>query len=334
MEYLVIDTESCTGKDNDGSLCSIGYCVCDENLNIIKQEDVLFNPMPRRFSVGDKKNAKRTGIKFAYEVEDFRKAPRFIEKYEFVKSLFQSRTVIGFAMVNDVKYLNDACDKYGVPRIQYEFIDAQFIYSLLHPEANSIGLKTLGEKYDLKYTEHRSDDDAAVSVTLLKKILEQEGISLNDVLIKYSVHNGVNDELGYHMNYSDALNTEKFGLKRSKKIQSILFADYVAKQPQKRGKGRICFSYKIEKSDVNYTRTLVKLITEKGYSFTRDADACSIFVVSDSEENDKRKELVEQVKKRKITIMMLGDFEKFVGYEKDNEFDDTEFLAEYYETRL
>ena len=44
MEYLVIDTESCTGRSDDGSLCSLGYAICDENLNVIRQEDLLFNP--------------------------------------------------------------------------------------------------------------------------------------------------------------------------------------------------------------------------------------------------------------------------------------------------
>ena len=81
MEYLVIDTESCTGRSDDGSLCSLGYAVCDENLNILSQNDVLFNPMPKRFQVGDKKNAKRTGITFAYTVEEFRKAPKFCDIY-------------------------------------------------------------------------------------------------------------------------------------------------------------------------------------------------------------------------------------------------------------
>lgn len=334
MEYLVIDTESCTGKDNDGSLCSIGYAVCDENLNIIKQEDVLFNPLPKRFAVGDKKNAKRTGVTFAYEVEDFRKAPRFSERYDFVRSLFENRIVLGFAMVNDVKYLNDACNKYNLPRITYEFIDAQFIYQLIHPEANSIGLKTLGEKYELHYTEHRSDDDAAVSVMLLKKFLEEENLSLNEIVNKYSIHYGKNSSDGYHMNYSDALNTEDFGLKRSKKIQSILFFDYVSKLPKKRTKNRICFSYKLEKADVNYTRTLIKLINEKGYSFTRDADACNVFVCYDDEDNDKRKTCAMQVKKRDLVIMSVKDFEKQIGYTRNAEFNDKEFLAEYYETKL
>ena len=47
MEYLVIDTESCTGRDNDGSLCSLGYAICDENLNVLEQRDLLFNPLPK-----------------------------------------------------------------------------------------------------------------------------------------------------------------------------------------------------------------------------------------------------------------------------------------------
>lgn len=334
MEYLAIDTESCTGKDNDGSLCSIGYCICDENLNITSREDILFNPLPKRFAVGDKKNAKRTGVTFAYEVEDFRKAPKFSEKYKFVKSLFSDRIVIGFSMVNDVKYLNDACDKYGLERIQFEFIDAQFLYQLIHPEANSVGLKTLGEKYGITYIEHRSDDDAAVSVTFLKKFLEEENIILSELVEKYSVHSGINDLHGYHMNYSDALNTELFGLKRSKKIQSVLFYDFISSLSTKRGKGKICFSYKTEKLDVNYTRSLIKLSTEKGYGFTRDADSCSLFVVTDKNDNDKRKALVEQIKKRKVTIITLPEFEELCGYEKNLNFNDKEILAKYYETRL
>ena len=110
MEFIVIDTESCTGRADDGSLCSVGYAICDEELNILQQEDILINPLPKRFMVGDKKNAKRTGVTFAYTVEEFRAAPRFNEVYEKIKKLFTGRTVLGFSMANDVKYLNNACD--------------------------------------------------------------------------------------------------------------------------------------------------------------------------------------------------------------------------------
>ena len=100
---------------------------------------------------------------------------------------------------------------------------------------------------------------------LLKTFLDEENLTLDEAIEKFGVHKGVNDAEGYHMNYSDALNTEQFGLKRSKKIQSLLFYEFISRLPAKRGRGKICFSYKVEKLDVNYTRTLIRLLVEKGY---------------------------------------------------------------------
>lgn len=335
MEYLVIDTESCTGKDRDGSLCSLGYVVCDENLNILKKEDVLINPLPKRFAVGDKKNAKRTGVTFAYEVEEFRKAPRFSERYHFLKNLFENRLVVGFSMTNDIKYLNDACDKYKLPRISFEFIDVQFIYQLLRPEQNSVGLKTLAEKYGLTYREHRSDDDAAATAMLLKAVLKENGLSFDAFVDKYGVKRGENSNRGYHMGFSDALNVEKFNLRRSRKIQSILYSEYVRRLPKFKNRAKVSFSAAVEKLNVNYVRTLVELLIEKGYSFTRDADTCSIYVFISEEENDKRREALRSMKKRKIEMIKLPDFEARIGYEKNLSFEkqDLDFLTDYYMTK-
>ena len=99
MQYLIIDTESCTGKSDDGSLCSLGYAIADENFNIVERNDLLINPLPKRFAVGDKKNLKRTGVMFAYGVEEFRRAPTFKDRYYDVKRLFNGRLVLGFAKI-------------------------------------------------------------------------------------------------------------------------------------------------------------------------------------------------------------------------------------------
>lgn len=336
MEYLVIDTESCTGRSTDGSLCSIGYAICDEKLNIIEQKDLLFNPIPKRFAVGDKKHAKRTGVTFAYEVEDFRKAPKFKECYEEVKQLFTDRLVIGFSMANDVKYINDACDKYKLPRISFEFIDVQYVYQQIHPETNSVGLKTLCERYDLKYREHRSDDDAAASVMLLNAFLIEEGLTLSETIDKFGVHYGINSENGYYMPFSDALIHEEFGLTRSRKIQSLLYTEYVRRLPKYKNREKVCFSYAVEKLNVNYTRTLIELILKQGYTFTRDADQCDYFVYLSPEENDKRREALKLIKKRKITQLPVAELEKKLGYEKNMSFydDDENFLKDFYMTKI
>ncbi|MBR2337590.1 MAG: hypothetical protein IKA61_06575 [Clostridia bacterium] len=329
MEYLVIDTESCTGRADDGSLCSLGYAICDEKLNILCQEDLLFNPMPKRFQVGDKKNAKRTGITFAYSVEEFRKAPKFCDTYSKIKDLFKGRTVLGFSMSNDVKYLNDACDKYSLKRIDYKFYDIQYIYQLMHPDESAIGLKTLNEKYSVEYLAHRSDEDAAGSVMLLKKFLEAEGTTFKEVVKKYKLHRGVNSQDGYYVCYSDAVIEGLHGLKISKRIQSYVFADYLKNLPYvQKPLERICFSAKIEKMDVSFTRTLIDLCYEKNFVYDHDTDLITVFVTDEKE--DKRIAYLNSKQIKRLKIMSLNEFCKFIGYSENFIYSDKQFLTEFY----
>lgn len=332
MEYLVIDTESCTGRADDGSLCSLGYAVCDRDFNILKQEDILINPLPKRFSVGDKKNAKRTGVTFAYTVEEFRKAPRFNQLYDKLKSIFNGRIVIGFSMANDIKYLNNACDSFNLPRIEYEFYDVQHIYQLLYPNETSIGLKTLNEKYGIEYVEHRSDEDASGSVILLKRFLENANLDFKSVVEKYNIITGKNTLKGYHIDYSISLFEEKFGLKRSKRIQGLIFSDYVKKLPFLKTAEKVCFSYKIEKLDVNYIRTLIDLSVKNGLIYTHDTDICNIYVTDDKE--DKRLDYLSLSQRKKIKIMTLEQYSKKVGYKENFLYNDNEFLINLYETLI
>lgn len=328
-EYLVIDTESCTGHADDGSLCSIGYVLTDENFNEIKKEDVIFNPLPGKFRVGDKKNFKRTGVEFAYSVEEFRKAPRFIEKYKEIRKLFEGKTILGFSMGNDVKYLNDACDSFRLPRISYTFYDIQSLYKLLVPEENAIGLKTLTEKYGITYQPHRSDEDAEVSLLLLKKLLDQFGYTFASLIGKYGVHAGVNDEEGYYLPFSEAHLREEYGLKLSKRTQGVIFNDFVSSLPYpKRSRTTVCFSYKLEKRDIHYLRSLIEGMLEKGYYFTRDFDVCDYFVYDGADDGDKRLALLNEysAKRKKPIVCEIGKWEETIGFTGAKRYDDTAFL--------
>ena len=331
MEYIVIDTESCTGKSDDGSLCSVGYAVADDKLNIIKRDDIILNPLPKRFSVGDKKNLKRTGVMFAYTVEQFRNAPDFKDKYEEIKDLFTGRTVLGFAMANDVKYINDACDKFNLPRIEYAYMDVQFLYKLSNPEANSIGLKTLAEKYGITYMEHRSDEDAVVSLLVLKKMLEENNRTFNEYLTEYEVKFGKNTKNGYHHPYSLVEFRNEKGLKVSRRLQGFIYSDYLHRLP-KRLKGNVyCFAYDIEKKDVSLLRTLIDEIYLKGNSFTRDADVCNVYVKCGNEESDQRLTLLKTTSKRLKRVISLEDLFAELDINEVKRYDDSLFLAEFSE---
>lgn len=329
MEYLVIDTESCTGRADDGSLCSLGYAVCDENLNVIKQEDVLINPLPKRFFIGDKKNFKRTGIEFAYTVDEFRKAPRFNLHYSKIAQLFKGRIILGFSMSNDVKYLNDACDKFDLPRIEYKYYDIQFIYQLLHPEETSVGLKTLNEKYGIEYLAHRSDEDAVGSVLLLKKFLESDGLTFAEVVKKYKLHKGFNSTEGYHSCFAEAVIDGNYGLKISKRIQGVILANYLKNLPYLNSPAeKVCFSHKIEKGDVNFVRTLIDLCIEQNYSYEHDTDVVTTYVTDEKE--DKRIAHLTPKQKDKLKIYTLKEFCKKVGYVENFIYSDKNFLISFF----
>lgn len=327
MEYVIIDTESCTGKGDDGSLCSIGYALADENFVITKRNDLLINPLPKRFSVGDKKNLKRTGVLFAYSEEQFRNSPDFKNRYAQIKNLFNGRTVLGFAMGNDVKYINDACDKFNLPRIEYEFTDIQFLYKLSHPSENSVGLKTLADKYGISYLEHRSDEDAVVSLLVLKQVLSECGCTFKQYLDKYEVKFGKNLISGKYNSYSMAEFRNEQGLKISKRLQRLVLNEYLRKLPIKTTGEIYSFAYCVEKNDVDELRTIIDALYLRGDCFTRDADICTVYVKCDEYESDQTLIRLKDTSKRLKRVIGYGELKKELGINEIKKYDDSRFLA-------
>ena len=136
MKYLCFDIESCDGG-RGGSLCSFGYCIADENFNIIESDDILVNPK-KAFN----KRLFGSVIKLAYSEEQFRAAPKFPDVYSRIRQLFDNVTVIGFSVLNDVNYLADAIRAYGLEQIHYEFYDVQLMYGIARKESRSYSLST------------------------------------------------------------------------------------------------------------------------------------------------------------------------------------------------
>ena len=54
------------------------------------------------------------------------------------------------------------------------------------------------------------------------------------------------------------------------------------------------------------------------------------------EENDKRREALKLIKKRKITQLPVAELEEKIGYEKNMSFydDDEDFLKDFYMTKI
>ena len=125
MRYLFFDIECSEGK----SMCSFGYVLTDEKFRILEKDDILMNPEAifHTGAWGKKNREAYPGIEMAYPKEVFLKSPTFPALYEKIKSLieYKDQTVIGFSHKNDTVFLDNACKRYNLPSIDYDFVDVQ-----------------------------------------------------------------------------------------------------------------------------------------------------------------------------------------------------------------
>lgn len=197
MDYeaiLAIDTESCDGHIDNGSLCSFGYCLADLDFRIVRKEDLLINPLPKRFFVGD---GGKSGIRFAYPESEFRKAPRMDGVYPRIAELLQGRVlVVGHSMHNDLHYLDNACRLFRLPSPSFDFLDSELFYRLYRDEPCPTGLKAACDHFSLTFTEHRADEDALASLRLVECICRDRNASLDRLISDWEI------TLGRYENYS------------------------------------------------------------------------------------------------------------------------------------
>ena len=185
MQILSFDIESTTGSHNDGSMCTFGYCLADYNFNITKQKDIVMRPKTKRIE---------SKIKLHYDKAFIKNSPQFPTFYGEIKELFKnSYCVIGFSIMNDVEFLNNACEIFMLDKIEYEFLDVQLIYKTVYKKPTLSALSTIAEELGIEYEAHRSDEDARVTLLVLKHILNDTNLTLAELLKKYHITHGVNN---------------------------------------------------------------------------------------------------------------------------------------------
>lgn len=185
MQILSFDIESTTGSHNDGSMCTFGYCLADYNFNITKQKDIVMRPKTKRIE---------SKIKLHYDKAFIKNSPQFPTFYDEIKELFKnSYCIIGFSIMNDVEFLNNACEIFMLDKIEYEFLDVQLIYKTVYKKPTLSALSTLAEELGIEYEAHRSDEDARVTLLVLKHILNDTNLTLAELLKKYHITHGINN---------------------------------------------------------------------------------------------------------------------------------------------
>lgn len=178
MNYIFFDIECANCQKGEAKICSFGYVVADEEFNVLEKEDWIINPRAPFMLMG---HGNRPYIKLAYTKDEFKAAPTFPWVYERIRDLLRrpDSLVFGYAADNDASYLKCEFLRYNLRCVNFTYYDLQKMLHFALPEAgqNQISLSSAAALFveEAEQEVHKSDDDALLTMYVLKGISEKLG---------------------------------------------------------------------------------------------------------------------------------------------------------------
>lgn len=183
QKLLFFDLECANTLDGIGKVCEFGCVVTDMDFNVLERVFLMINP-DDRFMLRGRNGAP--DLVLAYSERDYYDSPKIGEYEEKIRSLLEDKNtfVAGFAVDNDVSFLATDLDSYGIPQMIYDCFDVQ---SWVSPEGHSMSLENAYREFvpteeKASFREHRSVDDAEMTMLVAKHYLKQNEKTLLEVL--------------------------------------------------------------------------------------------------------------------------------------------------------
>ena len=189
MKYLAFDIEAANGYQLS-SVCSIGVVIADEHFNVVSRQNFWINPKTKYNLNGTRSNV---GIDLHLDKALLDSSPDFSQVYHRIRKLLTDKQylVLGHAVDSDVRMLNAACTRYHLPSIDFDFVCSQLLYRLYRGEKDVKGLNKIANDLGVTFTQHNSEEDAYVSLLTLKFLVEDSGMTVDELLEKYHVRKGL-----------------------------------------------------------------------------------------------------------------------------------------------
>ena len=301
--FVFFDCECANTFDGVGKICSLGYVICDDDLNVIESEDVVMNPECEfdwyLFS-------GKGGCQLAYSKDFFRIKPNYESYYKDIKKLFTTgnRYIAGFAVSNDVGFVNDANERYHLPYIQFRAFDLERYLERKYGKKQK--LSEWAQEFGVnvaKFQTHKSVDDAMMTMLCLKAECMKTGVSVEQILTsKESKECFVSNEQILEQAAERAYRKE---------IKAKIERLYGKVSPKPRFKTVVGCKFELDKKvlrDVDYAFELVKQIYDNGGCTVEHVSGReSAFVVFSDEPHP---ELRKKIEARGAGIMLLDELEE------------------------
>lgn len=319
MKYLFFDIE-CASVHHGCKMCSFGYVLTDEFLNIIESKDIMINPK----SEWDWYTVKKI---LAYPKEYYESFPSFDKQYEKISSLFKGEVIaFGHGVTNDVRFLNDDCKRYSLPFIDCLFYDCADIYKEFenNKEVKSLAKvsKEIGEHEQKE--KHESKQDAMLVYEYTKEICEQMNVSLKELLTLVPNCKGQNKK--GNCSYRNTNKKPKPQNKDAGRLYEC-FIENVEKNEEYKDKflmnKKIAISSYYERKNFKQMLLIIQLITNLGGVYVtsgRDADVYVTFQGNKNNENycNRELEVDERIDNGEdIEKLNIYEFLGIIGYDED-----------------
>lgn len=183
-KYLFFDIESIDRRSK--FIATFGYVLVDSNFNVLVKEDILINPDVEEYDWYVLKNI------FHYTREDAVNSPKFSYFYDKINELLTDSNIVnmGYAIINDLDYLRNDYHRMGREYNNLEGYDVQVFYKKLNNLENGMKLFNLARTFGIDvtgYIEHKSDDDAMVSMLITKHYCEKFNLSIDEFVNKFEI---------------------------------------------------------------------------------------------------------------------------------------------------
>lgn len=255
MNYLYFDIECCDGRN----ICSFGYVLVDNMFNLIKKKDIIINP-EAKFKLGRKDFDPE--IDLAYSYKDFKCHKNFACHYDKIKAILTQKDIVilGHSVNNDILFLDIACERYKLPKINILAYDTQAIASKYDNNSKNMSLENIATKLEIdlnKLSLHKSCDDAYLTMLIIEKICKKCDLNIDELLKQAEDTRKTND-----------LNADE-NITKTVSIRQI-----ANKYPNRNKWPAICFSETIKLNQLK----ICKQLLDKQYNYIRKASECNYFV--------------------------------------------------------
>ena len=308
MKFLAFDIEAANGYMLS-SICSVGVVIADEQFNVLSRENIWINPKTKYNLNGTRANV---GIDLHLDKALLSASPDFAKVYPRLKSLLTDPqyVVFGHAVDSDVRMLNKACERYRLPSIDFEFVCSQLLYRLYKGEKEIKALHKIADELGVTFQQHKSEEDAYVSMLTMKYLVESSGLTVDELLDKYRVRKGVNKNfvLTRPVTLAGQVSNKKLTQVAIERIKEYNLT--VQKTGSKYRNVAFCLARSLELSDGEQLYAVLNKIIQNGGRYTAKLIKGNVYVKSDNPiEQDvmREKRVAELEEQGLIKVVTIDD---------------------------